>query len=76
MITDRAAKLMRIPDYGLEVGRSADFVVWGEESAAEVIARCGLPLAGFKRGRRVFTRELPALERPPLRTAAPNSSSG
>jgi cytosine deaminase len=64
MITDRAAKMMRIPDYGLEVGKRADFLVWGEESAADAIAKCALPLASFKRGRRLFRRELPVLERP------------
>ena len=64
MITERAAKLMRLGDYGLAVGKAADLVVWGEESASDVIAKCALPLAGFKRGRRIFKRELPTLERP------------
>jgi cytosine deaminase len=64
MITDRAAKLMRIVDYGVEVGKAADLVVWGEERPSDVIAKCALPLAGFKRGRRLFTRKLPVLERP------------
>lgn len=64
MITERAAKLMRLADYGIAVGKAADLVVWGEESASDVIAKCALPLAGFKRGRRLFQRQLPALERP------------
>jgi cytosine/creatinine deaminase len=64
MITGRAAKLMRIPDYGIEVGKAADLVVWGEERASDLIAKCALPLAAFKRGRRLFRRELPTLERP------------
>jgi cytosine deaminase len=64
MITDRAAKLMRLDDYGIAVGKTADIVIWGEQSAADVIAKCALPLAGFKRGRRIFKRELPTLERP------------
>jgi cytosine deaminase len=64
MITDRAAKLMRLGDYGIEVGKAADLVVWDEELPSDIIAKCALPLAGFKRGRRLFSRELPTLLRP------------
>ena len=64
MITGRAAKVMRLPDYGIEVGKAADLVVWNEDTPADVIAKCALPLAGFKRGRRTFLRELPVLMRP------------
>ncbi len=64
MITERAAKMMRISDHGIAVGKAADLVVWGEELPSDVIAKCALPLAGFKRGRRIFSRELPTLQRP------------
>lgn len=64
MITDRAAKLMRLGNYGIAAGKAADLVVWGEQSPSDVIAKCALPLAGFKRGRRLFSRELPTLLRP------------
>ena len=64
MITDRAAKLMRLPDYGVAIGNAADIVVWGEALPGDVIAKCALPLAGFKRGRQIFSRELPSLQRP------------
>jgi cytosine deaminase len=64
MITDRAAKLMRLDDYGIAVGKAADLVVWGEVLPSDVIAKCALPLAAFKRGRRLFQRQLPTLERP------------
>jgi len=64
MITDRAAKLMRLGDYGIEVGKAADLVVWDEALPSDIIATCALPLAGFKRGRRVFSRALPTLWRP------------
>ena len=64
MITDRAAKLMRLPDYGVAIGNAADLVVWGEALPGDVIAKCALPLAGFKRGRQIFSRELPSLQRP------------
>jgi hypothetical protein len=46
------------------VGKAADLVVWNEELPSDVIAKCALPVAGFKRGRRIFSRELPALHRP------------
>jgi len=64
MITDRAAKLMRLGDYGIEVGKVADLVVWNEAWPCDIIAKCALPLCGFKRGRRVFSRDLPTLWRP------------
>jgi cytosine/creatinine deaminase len=64
MITDRAARLMRLTDYGIAVGKAADLVVWGEKRTCDVIAKCALPLTAFKRGRRLFSRELPTLLRP------------
>ena len=64
MVTGRAARVMRLRDYGIEPGKTADLVVWGEASPGDVIAKCALPLAGFKRGRQLFSRELPVLRRP------------
>ena len=64
MITSRAAKLMRLGRYGIEVGKAADLVVWDEELPSDIVAKCALPLAGFKRGRRIFLRALPTLQRP------------
>jgi cytosine deaminase len=64
MITERAAQVLRLGDYGIAVGKAADLVVWDEVSPSDVIAKCALPLAGFKRGRRVFSRTLPTLHRP------------
>jgi cytosine/creatinine deaminase len=64
MITERAAKLMRLTAYGIEPGKAADLVVWNETSPADIVAKCALPLAGFKRGRQIFTRELAVLHRP------------
>jgi len=56
--------LMRLANYGIGVGKAADLVVWGESRPSDTIAKCALPLAGFKRGRRIFSRELPELQRP------------
>ena len=64
MITERAANLMRLDDYGLEVGKAADLVVWDAELPSDVIAKIALPLCSFKRGHRIFSRELPALNWP------------
>ncbi len=64
MMTDRAAQVLRLSDYGIAVGNTADLVVWDAASPADIIATCALPLAGFKRGRRIFVRTLPTLERP------------
>jgi len=64
MLTDRPARILRRRDYGIALGNPADFVVWNAGTPAEVIATVAHPLMGFKRGRCVFTRELPSLHRP------------
>ena len=64
MITERAARVMRLRAHGIAVGSAADLVVWYEASPADIIATCALPLAGFKRGRQIFARLLPTLHRP------------
>jgi hypothetical protein len=60
----RAARALRLPRYGIAVGNDADLVVWGEDTPGDVVAKAALPLAGFKRGRRLFSRRSPVLERP------------
>ncbi len=67
MVSTRAARILRKHDYGIAVGNPADLVVWDARTAAEVIAQVAQPLMGFKRGRRLFTRELPSLHRPHAR---------
>lgn len=64
MVSTRPARILRRQDYGIAVGNPADLVVWNARTPAEVIATVAQPLLGFKRGRRVFTRELPELHRP------------
>jgi len=64
MLTSRPARILRRSDYGIAAGNPADLVVWNAKAPAEVIATAAQPLMGFKRGRRVFTRELPTLHRP------------
>lgn len=64
MITNRAAKLMRLTNYGLAVGNDADLVIWDAETSSDVIAKIAVPLSSFKRGHRLFTRDLPTLNYP------------
>jgi cytosine deaminase len=64
MISERAARILRREDYGIAVGNPADLVVWNASTPAEVIATIAQPSMGFKRGRRVFTREKAELHRP------------
>jgi cytosine deaminase len=64
MLTDRAARILRRKDYGIAIGNPADLVVWNAKTPAEVIATVAQPAMGFKRGRRLFTREFATLQRP------------
>jgi cytosine/creatinine deaminase len=64
MVSDRPARILRKTDYGMAVGNPADFIVWDAGTPAEVIATIAQPVMGFKRGRRLFTREPATLHRP------------
>ena len=64
MITERPARILRKADYGIAVGNRADLVVWNARSPAEAIATVAQPVMGFRRGRKLFTREAPVLHRP------------
>jgi len=64
MVTQRSARLMRLDAYGTEVGNPADLVVHGCSDPATAVSELVPPVAGFKRGRRTFTREPATLHRP------------
>lgn len=64
MVTTRAARLMRLPGYGIEVGKAADLVVLDAATPARAIAEIASPLWGFKRGRPNFSRAPVRLHRP------------
>ena len=64
MVTSRPARLMRLPDYGIEAGRPADLVVLDCRSRAEAVTEVVYPVMGFKRGRRTFTRAPAILHTP------------
>lgn len=61
MITDRAARQMRIPGYGIEEGAVADLVLLDATDPASAIAELAQPLWGLKAGRMTFRRERPVL---------------
>jgi cytosine/creatinine deaminase len=61
MITGSAARLMRLDDYGIRVGGSADLVCIDASAPADAIAALAQPLWGLKRGRASFTRPRPQL---------------
>ena len=64
MVTQRSARLMRLEDYGLAVGKTADLVVLDCATPEAAVAEVAAPLYGFKRGRRTFTRKPAELHRP------------
>ena len=64
MVTHAAARLMRLPDYGIAAGAPADLVAFDATGPAEAVATLAQPLWGIKRGRSSFTRPRPILHRP------------
>jgi cytosine deaminase len=64
MITSRAARLMRVPDYGIHVGARADLVLLDAQDPSSAVAELSPPLWGMKGGRLSFTRPLPTLHAP------------
>ncbi len=64
MVTRRSAKLLRLEDYGIAVGKSADLVVLDCAEPETAVAELAVPLYGFKRGRFTFTRKPAELHRP------------
>jgi cytosine deaminase len=64
MITGAAARLMRIEDYAIGVGKPANLVVWPCTTGQSAIAEIARPLLGIKNGRRSFTNMPGRLLRP------------
>jgi len=64
MVTRRPAEIMRLPDYGLAVGRAADLVVLDALEPAMAVAEVVPVLYAFKRGRMTMSRQ-PARLHPP-----------
>ena len=64
MVTRRPAGMMRLKDYGLDVGKSADLVVLDAQSPEMAVAELTPVLYAFKRGRKTMSRQPPTLHRP------------
>jgi cytosine deaminase len=64
MLTDRSARLMNLPDYGVRVGNPADIVVLDARTPEQAVAEICPPLVVFKGGRRTVTRQRAALHPP------------
>lgn len=56
MVTRRSAQILRLDDYGVEVGKAADLVVIDSADPGAAVAELAAPLFGFKRGRMTFRR--------------------
>lgn len=61
LITTEPAKLMRLADYGVAPGSSADLIVLDAATPEQALAEIAQPLYGFKRGRMTFKRAPPEL---------------
>ena len=56
MVTNRPARLMRLPNYGLTVGQAADLAVLDCDTRAAAVSEVVAPMMAFKAGRRTFYR--------------------
>jgi cytosine deaminase len=64
MVTRRPAEMLRLKDYGLAVGKSADLVVIDATAPGMAVAELAPVLYVFKRGRNTVSRQPAALHRP------------
>ena len=64
MLTDRSARIMNLPDYGIAIGNPADIVIFDATTPEQVIAEVKPPLVAFKRGTLTVTRPRTELHRP------------
>jgi cytosine deaminase len=63
LISSSAARIMRLKEYGIAPGNSADMIVLDATSPAQAVAEIAQPLFGVKRGRVTFERPTPRLYR-------------
>ena len=56
MITSRSAGILRLQEYGINIGAPADLVVIDTDQPETAVAELAPPLYGFKRGRMTFKR--------------------
>ena len=64
MLTDRSARILNLPDYGIALGNPADIAIIDSPSPERAVAEIRHPVAVFKRGRRTVTWQPAELTRP------------
>ena len=64
LVTEQAARVMNLHDYGITVGNPADLIVLDTRDGRFAIAELPDVLMGFKGGRQTFARPRPSLFRP------------
>jgi cytosine deaminase len=64
MLTERSARLLKLEDYGIAVGKPADIAIFDAASPAQAVAEIARPVAVFKRGRPTVRWRPPELLRP------------
>jgi cytosine/creatinine deaminase len=63
MLTDRAASLLNLKNYGFDKGHPADVVIINARSPEQAISEIAQPIAVFKNGKRTVRWDLPKLLR-------------
>lgn len=56
-VTTNAAKTMRIEDYGLEAGRSANFVVLDEDNVVDAVRNTAHVILSVRKGREIMRKQ-------------------
>jgi cytosine deaminase len=64
MVTRRPAEMLRLKDYGLAIGKSADLIVVDSAGPEAAVAELAPVLYAFKRGRKTVSRQPATLHRP------------
>jgi cytosine/creatinine deaminase len=64
MLSEQSAQLLKLDDYGLEIGKPADIAIIDAQTPEQAVAEIRPPLAVWKRGRRTVTRQPAELHTP------------
>lgn len=71
LVTALPARLMRLDDYGIGIGKPADLIILDAATPADALAEIAEPVMGFKRGRLSFTRPRARLNGPAAEMKSP-----
>lgn len=64
LVTYQPSRIMRLPDYGIHPGASADLIILDATDTCSALAEISPVIAAFKKGRLLFRRTLPTLCKP------------